>query len=173
MMQLKNKCTRLKSNGFLLADAVFAVFVTLLAVVTLQNMLKSMATADKAHHRTDDIVFAYVQFDHFLKEDAKTVYLFPAGTNSRQVAIKKVNQSGKTQVYILASYKDMIRMRTPEGGHMPLLLNVKKASFISKDQQIKINVVEKDGRSSEIYFKLDAKPKATKNEKRKNDEIKG
>lgn len=173
MTQLKNKRTRSKSNGFLLADAVFAVFVTLLTVVTLQNMLKSMTTADKAHHRADDIVFAYVQFDHFLKEDAKTVYLFPAGTNSRQVAIKKVSQRGKTQVYILASYKDMIRMRTPEGGHMPLLLNVKKASFISKDQQTKISVVEKDGRSSEIYFKLDAKPKTTKNEKRKNDEIKG
>ncbi|MBA1394989.1 competence protein ComGF, partial [Lactobacillus sp. XV13L] len=73
----------------MIAEAVFAVFIALLVVLILQGLLKSLTTADKAGHRTDDVVFAYVQFNRFLKNDAAKAYVFPKASNSRQAAIIK------------------------------------------------------------------------------------
>ncbi|BDR60317.1 hypothetical protein KIM322_05780 [Lactobacillus xylocopicola] len=153
----------------MVAGAVFSVLVTLLVVLLLQGLLKSIASADRATHKTDDLVFAYVQFNRFVNEDKNMAYVLTKESNSRQAALVKIDQKGKKKIYVLTFYKNMIRVTTPEGGHMPLLLGVRTASFESRERQIKITVTEKDKRKSEIYFKLDAKPKEkTKDEPKKN-----
>lgn len=62
----------------------------------------------------------------------------------------------------------MLRVTTPEGGHMPLLLDVKKSSFTTKERILKIEVTETDGRKSELYFKFSSRP--TEKEKVFNDQ---
>lgn len=52
---------------------------------------------------------------------------------------------------------------------MPLLLNIENASFVTIDKQVKINITEKDGRKSELYFKLDPKPVESDKTSGKND----
>lgn len=167
MIQPITKLTKSRSKGFLLAEAIFAVFITLVIVLTLQGLIKTVTLSERAEHRTDDVVFAYVQFNHFLtNEEVKAAYIYPQSSNSRQAAIEKVNNDGQSNIYLLTHYKNMIRVTTPEGGHMPLLLNVKKAYFVTQNCQIKIMLTENDGRKSEICFKLDKKPKKkVKNEK--------
>ena len=68
MMNQKERYTKLNTKGFILAEAVFAVFVTILVVLILQNLVKSLTLANKVQHRTDDVVFSYVQLNRFIKE---------------------------------------------------------------------------------------------------------
>lgn len=143
-------------QGFLLAEAVFSVFVTLLVVLTLQGLLQNLRTANRSHHCDNNLAFAYVQFDHFLHDHAKdTVYTLPKFSNHRRTVIQKITSSGKKKEqkeYILEQYHNMLRCTTDEAGHMPLLLNVKRSDFATKDGQIKVELVEGDGRYSELYF---------------------
>ncbi|WP_186277706.1 competence type IV pilus minor pilin ComGF [Lactobacillus sp. LL6] len=159
----------MKSKGFTLAETIFSIFISMLVILILQNLLTNLKTVNKSSHRTDDIAFAYVQFNRFLHEDSGVVYALADSSNSFKSKLVKVKGSGKKKIektYILEKYKHMIRSTTDEGGHMPLLLNVQAASFSTKDGQIKITVIEKDKRKSELYFKLDPRPK----EKSKKDE---
>lgn len=163
---------RLKNRAFTLAEAIFSIFISILVILILQNLLLSLKTANNSTHRTDDVVFAYVQFNRFLHEDGGIVYALPKLSTSTKAKLVKRETDDKKKIektYILEKYKDMIRSTTNSGGHMPLLLNVRDADFYVKDEQLKINVVEKDGRRSELYFKLDPKPKE---EKKKDEKIK-
>ncbi|WP_206487071.1 ComGF family competence protein [Lactobacillus acetotolerans] len=169
MIRMKKKNTTLKSRGFLLAEAIFSVFVTLIVVLILQNLLQSLKTANGADHHTDNIVFAYVQFNRFLQDDdTKYVYTLPSSSNFTKAAFVKVKKDGEKKTYNLSLYKNMVRSSTVNGGHMPLLLDVRAANFTTKDKQVKIDVTERDGRKSQLCFKLDPKPK----EEKKNDKIK-
>ena len=172
MIRKKRKIIKLKSKGFTLAEAIFSIFISILVILILQNLLTILKTANKSTHRTDDVAFAYVQFNRFLHESGAVVYTLPESSNSFKTKIVKVKGSGKKKVekiYILEKYKYMIRSTTDEGGHMPLLLNIHYASFSTKDGQIKINLTEKDNRKSELYFKLDPRPKEeNKDEKSKS-----
>lgn len=143
----------------MLVEAVFSIFITLLVVLILQNLMKTMVVANKANHKTDDIVFAYIQFNRFFKgKVTETSYVLPAKSSSNRACIVKVDKNDIQKTYFISYYNHMLRVTTQEGGHMPLLLDVKEASFITKDRQIKVDVTEGDGRKSEMYFKLDAKP---------------
>ncbi|WEV71459.1 ComGF family competence protein [Lactobacillus sp. ESL0785] len=176
MMKLIKKRMSLRSNGFLLSEAIFSVLITLFVVITLQNLLKSIATTNKTEHRTDNVVFAYVQFNRFLHDDnTKIIYIVPEYSNSKQVALRKIDKTGEDKIYNLNFYKNMIRATTNLGGHMPLLLDVKRAQFSISDQQVKINVTEADDRQSELYFKVDKRPekKALNEGKTKKTKSKG
>lgn len=169
MTRLQKKNIKLKNKAFTLSEAIFSIFISILVILILQNVLINLKTANKASHRTDDIVFMYVQFNRFLREDTDLVYVLPESSNSSRVRFIKREGSGKNKLektYIIEKYKNMIRTTTGSGGHMPLLLDVKGATFSAKDEQIKMNIEEKDGRKSELYFKLDPKPK----EEKKKDE---
>ena len=168
---------KLKNKGFILAEAMLSVLITLIVVLLLQNLLKTLTLANKAHHKTDDIVFSYVQLNRFINEEKDTkVYTLPKESNFSKAVFVKTNMKEKASTYYLGLYKDMLRVTTPKGGHMPLLLNVKKANFHTRDKQIKINVTENDGRKSELYFKFDSRPTLKKkvlNEKKQKVENKG
>lgn len=169
MIQQIRKLMKLRNKGFMLSEAMFAVFITLLVVLMLQNLLKSMTLANKAEHHTDDVVFSYVQFNRFLHDgNTKLAYVDAAASTAKKAKIVKVDQDNNENIYWLTFYKNMIRATTFEGGHMPLLLNVSKAKFVTQSQQLKIVVTEDDGRQSELYFKLAKQPeKKAKNEQAK------
>lgn len=169
MIWMPKKNMRLKSRAFTLAEAIFSIFISILVILILQNLLVSLKTANNSTHRTDDVVFAYVQFNRFLHEDNGIVYALPKASNSTKAKLIKQTGDGKKKIektYILEKYKDMIRSTTNSGGHMPLLLNVKDADFSVKDEELKITVVEKDDRKSELYFKLDPQPKEEKKDEK-------
>lgn len=162
---MPKKNIRFKNKAFTLAEVIFSIFISILVILVLQNLLVSLKTANNSTHRTDDVVFAYVQFNRFLHEDGDIVYAVPESSTSTKAKLVKQTNTGKNKVekiYVLEKYRDMIRSTTNTGGHMPLLLNVKDADFLVKDEQLKITIVEKDGRRSELYFKVDPKPKKDK-----------
>ncbi|WP_158592476.1 MULTISPECIES: ComGF family competence protein [unclassified Lactobacillus] len=158
----------------MLAEAVFSVIVTLLVVLTLQNLIKTVTVSNRMFHKTDDVVFAYVQLNRFLHEDkVKAAYTLPEISNSRQGAFVKVDEDGQKKTYLVSQYKNMIRVTTSEGGHMPLLLNIKRANFHTKDCLMEIHITEKDNRNSDLIFKFGAQPKKReKNEFSKKKKIK-
>lgn len=164
MMKPRIKSIKLKTKGFLLAEAVFSVFVTLLVVLTMQSLLKSISLAQAREHRTNDVVFAYVQLNHFLRDqNTRAAYVNLKTSNHYRAVVNKISDTGEEKTYVLMQYRNMIRVTTSEGGHMPLLIGVKKAIFSTQDQQLKIALTETDNCRSELIFKLDPKP--TKKEK--------
>ena len=172
MIQPQSKNIK-SSKGFTIAEVIFSIFITILVIWILQNLLVNLKTANKSNHHTNDVAFAYVQFTRFLKdENTETAYALPNSSNSYRAVIAKIKRKGKKKVeqhYILEKYKNMIRATTSEVGHMPLLLNIENASFVTIDKQVKINITEKDGRKSELYFKLDPKPVESDKTSGKND----
>ncbi|MDF7638691.1 ComGF family competence protein [Lactobacillus sp. ESL0791] len=171
MIQKKNKRTKLTSKGFLLAEAVFSVFVTMIVVLLLQGLLKTLSTANQKVNYTDDLVFSYVQFNRFLHDGkTQTVYTLPSASKFNKAVFVKLKKDGEKveeKQYSLSVYKSMIRATGENGGHMPLLLNVQMATFVTKDELIKINVTENNGRRSVLYFKLDPRPTRKQDEKNK------
>lgn len=172
MIQPQSKNIK-SSKGFTIAEVIFSIFITILVIWILQNLLVNLKTANKSNHHTNDVAFAYVQFTRFLKDDnTETAYALPNSSNSYRAVVAKIKRKGKKKVeqhYILEKYKNMIRATTSDGGHMPLLLNIENASFVTIDKQVKINITEKDGRKSELYFKLDPKPVESDKTSGKND----
>lgn len=170
MIYILKKNMRLKNRAFTLAEAIFSIFISILVIFILQNLLVNLKTANKSSHRSDNIVFTYVQFNRFLQEDSSITYLLPESSNSIRVKFVKETSSGKKKaktIYVLEKYKDMIRTTTASGGHMPLLLNIRDANFATQDRQLKVNVIENDGRRSELYFKFDPKPKEDEKKSKK------
>ena len=71
------------------------------------------------------------------------------------------------------SSNDVLRMRTDEGGHMPLLFQIKKIKCSTSKDSFSILVTEKDGRQSEMFFKTDLpKKKENKIQDEKKDKSK-
>lgn len=162
-----------KSRGFLLAEAIFSVFITAIIVLILQNLLQNLHSAEKLGHKTDEVAFAYVQLDRFLHDDAIS-YSAPDKSHAEKAVFTRVTNKGEKSSYALEVYikndKKMLRTTTTVGGHMPLLVDLRKVDLKTNKEWIKINLTEKDGRKSQLIFKMDDKPK--KNEI-KNKENKG
>lgn len=151
----------MKTNcrGFLLAEAVFSIFITLIVVLTLQGLLKNLKIADEEEHQVDEMAYTYIQFNSFLhNNDGKKYYLDNKYTDFKKAVIRQYERKNEQKTYRIEQYKKMIRVTTIKGGHMPLVLNVDRAKFFAKGNLLKIIITEKDGRVSELYFKLDPKP---------------
>lgn len=150
-----------KGKGFLLAEAVFSLLITMLVFLTLKNLLFSLAAANKSQVRQDEVAYAYVQFDRFLRdEDVNRVYAEPeASSPKRAVFVRETLRNGKKDKkrYFLEQYNSMLRLTTESTGHMPLLLKVKQTHFQTRAGQIRIDVTENDGRYSQLVFKLGSK----------------
>ena len=65
-----------RTRGFLLAEAIFSVFITVIIVLILQNLMQNLRNAQKIGHKTDEVAYAYVQFDRFLHDDGES-YTMP------------------------------------------------------------------------------------------------
>lgn len=151
-----------KTSGFLMLEAIFAVFVTALVVVFMHFLLTNIIVANKMMPHKDDLVFSYLQLDRFLNENGTLSYPVPDKSSQNQAVFIKIDRRNHETEYKIQQYKNMLRTTTDKNGHMPLLLQVKKAAFETNDQQIKIKVTEMDGRDSELIFKMHEKPKEKK-----------
>lgn len=142
----------MKIKAFMLIEAIFSVFITMLIVLILQNLVMNMNNSQKLGHRTNEVAYAYVQLERFFNEGYS--YPEPKSSNSLRSVFVKIDHKGQRSHYAIEQYHEMVRVTGTSGGHMPLILNVKHASFKTKKEQIAIKVIEKDGRQSELIFKL-------------------
>lgn len=155
-----------QQKGFLLIEAVFSVFITLLIMFSLRDLVTSLKTMQKVNHHTDEVAFAYVQLDRFFNDKKAVTYALPKYSNSSKAIFCRI-ENGEKKNFVIEQYQDMIRTKTNSGGHMPLLLDVDHAEFHTEERQIKLWIKEKDGRRTELIFKLSPRPKESK----KKDEI--
>lgn len=172
MRVLKNKKNLL--SGFLLLDAIFSVVITILCVFTLKCTLNLLKNANKIDHHTDEVVFSYVQFNNWLN-NSEYVYTRPKINSNPLVTFDRKPKKDTADEYVeklydLELYQNMIRLTTEQGGHMPLLLHVRKADFATSDTQIKVDLVESDRRRTQWFFKTDKRPaKEIKDENNKKE----
>lgn len=167
-----------KLSGFLLAQAMVAVVITILCVFTLGCVLTLLKRANKVNHHTNEAVFSYVQLKNFI-DNSEYIYTVPEySTNYKVVFDRKAKKTSQNQKpsenrYRLEQYNDMIRLTTSiTGGHMPLLFNVKNARFKTDERHFEMEVIEKDNRKTQFTFKTMLRPKEDKttNEKKKIEE---
>ncbi len=149
-----------KTRGFLLAEAIISILITIFVILILQNLLLSIKTVNHQKSQGNDLAFAYVQLNRFLHEKGTAVYSDLEHSTSRRAFIEKVDiSSGRKNKkrYVLEQYRTMLRATTPSSGHMPLLLDVDTASFSTQKNRLEIKIRDKKGRYSKLVFKLDEK----------------
>lgn len=151
-----------KIRAFSVAEAVLAVFVTILCINLLVNLLGNVKSADKHHDPINNVAMSYVQLERFLKDDGP-FEVDLKNSASKQVMLKhRIGEKDGEPVYgdsyYLEHYKNMIRMRKSgagSGGHMPLVLNISKASFSHGEDYFRIHLTETDKRKSTLTFKTE------------------
>ncbi|WP_056941453.1 hypothetical protein [Lactobacillus hamsteri] len=108
----------MKTNcrGFLLAEAVFSIFITLIVVLTLQGLLKNLKIADAEKHQADEMAYTYIQFNRFLhNNDGKKYYLDKKYTDFKKAVIRQYERKNEEKTYRIEQYKKMIRVTTING----------------------------------------------------------
>lgn len=150
-----------KIKGFTLLEAVFAIAVTIACVQILFGLVSTLRKINHQKSGVNEITYSYVQVNNFLKESGH-VEVSRTGSDPTKVLLKKLSNKKKKNgdpiydVYAIdVSPNDTLRMRTDEGGHMPLLFKVKKIRCSTSKDSFTILITEKDGRQSEMYFKTD------------------
>ena len=149
----------IRIKGFTLLEAVFAIAVTILCAQILFGLVNTLRKINHQKSGIDEIAYSYVQVNNFLKESGH-VEVSTTGSDPTKIILRKFSDKKKndptyeTDVIDLSS-NDTLRMRTDEGGHMPLLFKVKKIRCSTSKDSFKILITEKDGRQSEMYFKTD------------------
>lgn len=160
-----------KLLGFSVAEAILALLITALCVEMLIGILGCLKNANKKRDPINEIAFSYIQLEKFLKEQGH-VEVDTASSNSREIILKKKtgekNKRPEFKIYSLEKYDDMIRMTGYQRGHMPLLLNIRSASFKYGEDFFELQVTEKDKRKSNLRFKTDKPIKIEKKIKKKD-----
>lgn len=167
MSIIENKIMK-KIKGFTLLEAVFAIAVTILCAQILFGLIGTLRKINRQKTGVNEISYSYVQINNFLKE-SEHVEVSTTGSDPTKIVLRKLSDKKKKNgdlIYdtcvIDMSSNDVLRMRTDEGGHMPLLFQVKKIKCSTSKDSFSILVTEKDGRQSEMFFKTDL-PKKKEN----------
>ncbi len=158
-------------KGFMLAETMLGLLVTVFSVMIMQNLVLQLKTGAQSNFRDDQLAFAYVQLDRFLKgEKNEVVYMALEESTPKQAVLYKGKGQRKKedqQKYIIQQYRNMVRVTTPESGHMPLVLRVAKARFKTEAGYLQIDIDGQDGRKSELRFKVKDKRDENKNKQNK------
>lgn len=148
-------------EGFTLLEAVFAIAVTILCAQILFGLVNTLRKINHQKSGINEIAYSYVQVNNFLKENGH-VEVSTTGSDPTKIILRKFSDKKKKkndppyETYVIdLSSNDTLRMRTDEGGHMPLLFKVKKIRCSTSKDSFTILITEKDGRQSEMYFKTD------------------
>jgi len=146
-------------KGFTLLEAVFAIAVTILCAQILFGLVNTLRKINHQKSGINEIAYSYVQVNNFLKESGH-VEVSTTGSDPTKIILRKFSDKKKNdptyETYVIdLSSNDTLRMRTDEGGHMPLLFKVKKIRCSTSKDSFTILITEKDGRQSEMYFKTD------------------
>lgn len=160
-----------KLLGFSVAEAILALLITALCIEMLIGILGCLKNANKKRAPINEVAFSYIQLEKFFKEQGH-LEVDTGSSNSQKIILKKKtgekNKRPKFKVYSLEKYDDMIRMTGYQRGHMPLLLNIKTASFKYGEDFFEIQVTEQDKRKSKLRFKTDKPIKIKEKNKEKN-----
>ena len=172
MIKILTKNTRLQTKGFMLAEVIFSLFITILVLSILQNLLLSIKRANMHENQhVNDIAYAYVQLNNFMHtEDMKTVYPIVKDSKSNRIVFMRVNKNDEKEQYAIEYYLKNYVLKVSkagagQGGYMPLIFNIKSAQFVTKKDQIIIHVVEENKGKSDLVFKLDEEPKPEREKK--------
>lgn len=157
-----------KIKGFTIAETMLAMLITLMCFGTLQNTLGIIKKSERLKDPINEIAYSYVQLDKFLKREDH-IEIYPVSSNIKKIVLRKLvskEKNGKPvfENYVIEGYKNMIRLRGLEGGHVPLLLNVRSCEFSYNDDEFTIQVDEEKGGRSELVFKVDKPLKINKKE---------
>ena len=178
MIGMQNKNSSLKTKGFMLAEAIFSLFVTMLVLFILQNLLLSVKKANLSENQhINEVAYAYVQLDQYLDdEDTKIVYPLVNEGKGRSATFVKVNKDKSEIEYKIEYYlpKRVIKVsKSDGGGYMPLIFNVQSAKFITRKDKIIIRINEYNKGESDLVFQLDEEPDEDRNVKRNKKENTG
>lgn len=148
-------------KGFTLLETVFAIAVTIFCAQILFGLVNTLRKINHQKSGINEIAYSYVQVNNFLKESGH-VEVSTTGSDPTKIILRKFSDKKKKkndptyETYVIdLSSNDTLRMRTDEGGHMPLLFKVKKIRYSTSKDSFTILITEKDGRQSEMYFKTD------------------
>lgn len=153
-----SKLLRLKSRGFMLAEAMFSLFITMMVLLILQNLLLSIKKANlNQNQHVNEVAYAYVQLENFVHaEKIKTAYPLPKLATSNSASFKCIDRKGEETTYRIEYYrKNILKVSGAGKGYMPLLFNVKDADFKTTKDKIIIRVNERNKGKSDLVFQLD------------------
>lgn len=160
------KLTKLKA--FTIAEAMLAILMTIICIEILQGCLGIVKKSEQLKEPTNEVVYSYVQLNEFLQEK-KHVEISPDNSGVVRLTLKILisdKDKPEFEIYHLERYKRMIRLTGSEGGHIPLLFNVRDCRFTFDKDEFTIQVTEDNGKHSELAFKVD-EPLKIPNEKEK------
>lgn len=163
-----------KLKGFTIAETMLALLITVMCFGILQNTLGIVKKSERLKDPVNEVAYSYVQLDKFLKREDH-IEIYPASSNTKRIVLRKLISKSKDddpifQNYVVEGYKNMIRLRGIEGGHVPLLLNVKTCEFSYDEDEFTIQVDEEKGGRSELIFKVDKPLKISKKKKIEKDD---
>ncbi len=132
----------------MLAETIIALLVTTLILGILQQSLKIVKNVpDNLNanqirwHMTNEYIQNQFQGE-FLKDK-----------KSKKLIFDDKNKIGGA--HILEFYQNMLRVRSEEGGHVPLITGLKSGSFKVDGDVIVIRIVNKKNQISEMYVTND------------------
>lgn len=178
MIGMQNKNSQLKTKGFVLAEAIFSLFVTMLVLFILQNLLLSVKKANLSENQhMNEVAYAYVQLDRYMHdEDTKMVYPLVNEGKAKSATFVKVNKDKSEVEYKIEYYlsKRVLKVsKSSGGGYMPLIFNVQSAKFITRKDKISIRINEYNKGESDLVFQLDEEPDEDRNVRKNKKEDQG
>ena len=172
MIGMQNKNSQLKTKGFVLAEAIFSLFVTMLVLFILQNLLLSVKKANLSENQhMNEVAYEYVH-----DEDTKMVYPLVNEGKAKSATFVKVNKDKSEVEYKIEYYlsKRVLKVsKSNGGGYMPLIFNVQSAKFITRKDKIIIRINEYNKGESDLVFQLDEEPDEDRNVRKNKKEDQG
>jgi len=121
------------------ATFIIIAFITLFFIVFFQKGTYLRITADEMQWG----LFEYELHQMLASQSYHDIVIHP-NTTLRLV--------GEHRTIFIEKYQDMIRFRSNQGGHVPLLTNVQNVSFSEERDMIVVFVTMKGGEQFEGYF---------------------
>lgn len=142
-----------KHEGFMLAEVAVALLVI---VITLGMLNQALQIVQTVHNNTRSELLRW----HISNEKLQDKFLHADIKSVRRDSIRfRVIEENEQKVkepkdYELSSYNNdkMLRLTTPNGGHMPILTNLIYIYIVKDGNLITIITRDKTNRKSEMYL---------------------
>jgi len=121
------------------ATFILIAFITVFFIVFFQKGTVLKVTADEMQWG----LFEYELHQMLVNQPYVDVVIHPSTT------LRLVEEH---RTIFIEKYQDMIRFRSQQGGHVPLLVNVQDVFFTEERGMIVVKVIMKGGEQFEGYF---------------------
>lgn len=148
------KIFKTKNKGFMLAEAIIAILITVLCFEILYSTINTVRTVSHKRDGVNNVAFAYIQLNRFIKDRDLMLDIKHSDVKRAILKQKKKDEENKVyyETYSFYERKGQLRMSQV---YMPLMMNLRTVyfSYVNKDV-MKMKIVERDGRCSILAFKL-------------------